>query len=68
MDKKKIGERLRKLREERKLSISEVAEACNVTPSAICMYETGERIPKDEIKIELSKIYKKSVTAIFFAD
>ena len=55
MDSKKIGERLRKLRGNR--SQREVADACGITDMAISLYESGERIPRDETKIALGKIY-----------
>lgn len=44
----------------------EVAEAIGVSVSAIGMYETGVRIPRDEIKIRLAKYYGVSVGYIFF--
>lgn len=66
MDKNKIAERLIQLRGKR--TQAEVAEAVGITPSAYSMYETGERIPRDEIKIRLAKYYKRTVNAIFFAD
>lgn len=65
MDAKEIGKRLESLRGSR--SQAEVARATNLTPSAIWMYEHGERIPKDEIKIILAKYYKTSVAKIFYA-
>lgn len=66
MDSKKIGERLRKLRGNR--SQREVADACGITDMAISLYESGERIPRDETKIALAKFYGTSVEAIFFID
>ena len=48
MDAAKIGERLKELRGSR--SQKEVADACGVTDMAISLYESGERIPRDEIK------------------
>ncbi len=66
MDKNKIAERLIQLRGKR--TQAEVAEAVGITPSAYSMYETGERVPRDEIKIRLAKYYKRTVNAIFFAD
>ena len=65
LDKKIIGDRLKKLRGGR--TISEVASACNISPSALSMYENGERIPRDEIKIVLANFYRKTVQAIFYA-
>lgn len=66
MDKNKIAERLIQLRGKR--TQAEVSEAVGITPSAYSMYETGERVPRDEIKIRLAKYYKRTVNAIFFAD
>ena len=43
LDRAVTGEKLRKLREERKLTQQEVADAIGVTAMAICQYETGER-------------------------
>lgn len=66
MDRSKIAERLAKLRGKR--TQAEVAEAIGVSTSAYSMYETGERIPRDEIKIRIAKFYKRTVNSIFFAD
>lgn len=64
MDKQAIAERLVRLRG--KKSRETVAKACGISTSALAMYEQGERIPRDDIKIRLSKYYKKSVNFIFF--
>ena len=66
MDAKAIGARLARLRGSR--TQEEVAKAVFVTPAAISMYEKGERIPRDEIKVALARYYKKTVESIFFAD
>lgn len=66
MDSKKIGERLQKLRGSR--TQKEIAEAVGVTPMAISLYESGERIPRDEIKVRLANYYKRTVNFIFFSD
>jgi transcriptional regulator with XRE-family HTH domain len=65
VDRKTIGERLRKLRGKR--TVVDVATACNISPSALSMYENGERMPRDEIKVELAKYYKRTVQSIFFS-
>lgn len=65
MDSVTIGERLVALRGSR--TQEEVANALGVSISAIGMYERGERIPRDEIKIKIAKYYKKSIQSIFFA-
>ena len=64
MDAKKIGARLRELRGDRPQR--EVAEACGVSGMAISLYESGERIPRDEIKTALAEYFKVSVGSIFF--
>ena len=64
MDKQAIEERLVRLRG--KKSRETVAKACGISTSALAMYEQGERISRDDIKIRLSKYYKKSVDFIFF--
>lgn len=46
---KSRGEILKMLREERRLSQAKLAEALNISKSAIAMYETDERTPKPEV-------------------
>lgn len=64
MNKEKIAKQLVKLRGAR--TQEEVAKAVKISASALSMYEKGERIPRDEIKIRLANYYGKSVEAIFF--
>lgn len=61
---KEIGERLVKLRGTTPREA--VAKAIGISVSAISMYENGERIPRDAIKIKLAEFYGKSVQEIFF--
>lgn len=65
MQNKKYARNLRKLRG--KISRQTVAEAIGVTRSAIAMYERGERVPKDNIKVKLARFYNTTVEAIFYA-
>ena len=65
MNAKGIGNKLVELRG--KKTQEQVANAVGISVSALSMYERGERIPRDPIKIELAKYYKKSVQAIFFS-
>ena len=44
----------------------EVAEACNISIAALAMYETGQRIPRDEVKVRLANYYHRNVQTIFF--
>ena len=58
-----IGKRLRDLRG--KKSVQEVADAVGISRSALAMYEIGERIPRDEIKIRLCNYYGVNINIFF---
>lgn len=60
-----IGKRLIELRGNR--TQEEVAKANDISVSAIGMYERGERIPRDEVKIRLAEYYNTTVQSIFYA-
>lgn len=64
IDAKEIGRRLQKCRGE--MPRETVAREIGTSVSAISMYENGERIPRDDIKIKLATLFKKSVQDIFF--
>ena len=66
MDARAIGQRLIALRGER--TQEEVAKAIGSSLSAVGMYERGERIPRDEVKLAIAKYYDTTVQAIFYAD
>ena len=44
-----------------------VSKAVGVSISALTMYERGERIPRDGVKVKLAKFFGKSVEYIFFS-
>lgn len=64
MDAKAIGERLVELRGNKTQEV--VANDLGISTSALSMYERGERIPRDNIKIRISEYYKKPIHKIFF--
>jgi len=55
---------LRKLRGNK--TIAELSKEIGIKPSTIGMYETGERIPRDSIKIKYANYYNLTVGEIFF--
>lgn len=65
MNREIIANRLISLRGQR--SQEEVASAVGISSSALSMYENGERVPRDEIKVRLAEYYKTSVEQIFFS-
>lgn len=64
IDPKVIGRRLVALRGKKRRE--DVARDLEVSPSAVAMYENGERIPRDEIKVKIARYYNTTVQEIFF--
>lgn len=64
MDAIKIGKKLTELRGS--LPQDKVADAVGISRSALSMYEQGNRIPRDEIKVKLASFYRISVQELFF--
>lgn len=64
MNKKIIASRLIKLRD--KKNREDVANDLGISLSALQMYENGQRVPRDEIKIKIANYYGKTVQEIFF--
>ena len=62
------AKRLKELRLKKKETITDVATAVGVTPSAISQYEAGVRVPTDEIKIAFAKHFDRTVQYLFFSD
>ena len=59
------GARLKELRGAK--SQESVANDVGISVSALGMYETEQRVPRDEIKIRLANYYNSTVQDIFFA-
>ena len=64
MDSEKIAQTLVKLRGAPPRA--EVAIALGISVSALGMYETGARIPRDETKRKIAQYYEKTVEEIFY--
>lgn len=58
-----MNEKLIALRGER--SQEEVAKALGISVSALSMYEQGNRIPRDEVKIRMAEYYGISIESLF---
>ena len=59
-----VGERLQALRGER--TQEEISKELGITKSSYAMYERGERTPRDEVKVRISKYYGVSVQELFY--
>jgi putative transcriptional regulator len=64
MSKEKVAKKLIALRGDR--SREEVAESVDISVSALQMYENGQRMPRDDIKIRIANYYGISVQQLFF--
>lgn len=58
------NEQLKKLRGD--MSQDAISKAIGVTKSSWAMYERGERVPRDEVKIKIANYFGKTVQEIFF--
>ena len=67
MDGKEIGARICKLRKDYKMTKRFMAKAIGVGYSTACAYEYGTRIPSDEVKIRIAKLFGVSVEDLFYA-
>lgn len=63
-DYKTIGEKLSYLRGSR--TQIEVARDLGISVSALSMYETNRRVPRDEIKIRISDYYDVNICDLFY--
>ncbi len=60
------GEKLKTLRENRGLSVDELAKTLGLTRQAIYNYEMDARVPRDEIKIRIANFFDVGIEDIFF--
>ena len=58
--------KLRQLRGEK--SARTVADAIDISESALLMYERGERNPRDDIKVRIAQYYGVGIGEIFYPD
>lgn len=58
---KVLGVRIKELRECTGLTQLELAKHLNVSNSALSQYESGQRIPSDDIKIKIAEFFNVSV-------
>jgi transcriptional regulator with XRE-family HTH domain len=56
-----IHDRIKSLREEKKMTQEELAKALGVSPSTIGMYEQGRRSPDHEMLLKISKLFNVTV-------
>jgi transcriptional regulator with XRE-family HTH domain len=68
VDKMKIGNAIRKARENRGLSQEQLAELINKSSKAIAKYENGKSAPKLKMLVAISNALEYSLDALSFGD
>lgn len=63
-----IGQRIKSLRESMNLSRDSFCKSVGITLSALSMYENGQRVPRDEIKVKIARTLNTSIETLFFAE
>ena len=56
-----ISKRIKQLRQEKHLNQKELSKLLNISNTTLSQYETGQRVPSDEIKIQFAKIFDCSL-------
>lgn len=63
-----IGQRLRKLREDRGQTMTFVARQLGISYSTLCAYEYGIHVPRDKVKVKIANYYGVTVGELFYAN
>lgn len=63
---KSVAERIKDARAEKGCTVEELAKACGISASAVQMYECGQRVPRDSVKIIMANFFGVSVQELFF--
>lgn len=66
MDAERIKQNLIKARGDKTMVV--VSKETGISVSALSMYESGDRVPRDEIKERLAKYYGTTVGSLFFGE
>ena len=68
MDNKDIGEKIKKLRKERHITIVDLGRLVDMSKSTISLWEKGLRRPEYEELEKLAKIFNKSISYFLESD
>lgn len=56
-----LGNKIKFLREQKDINQSEFAKILGIANSTLSQYETGQRIPSDEIKLKIANYFKVTI-------
>ncbi|UOQ47208.1 helix-turn-helix domain-containing protein [Gracilibacillus caseinilyticus] len=65
MDEKILGKRIRKLRQDKKLTMKQLGEKFSLAESTISGYENGNRKPDMDLVIKLADFFEVSVDYLY---
>lgn len=65
MEENILGKRIKELRESKDVSQLELSKHLNISNTTLSQYETGKRIPSDEIKIKIAQYFNVSIDYLF---
>lgn len=63
---KTVAERIKEARLEKGITQTELANLCEISVSAVQMYEIGQRVPRDQVKVKLAEALDKPIQDLFF--
>lgn len=63
-----IGKKIKTLRESKNISREDFSNAVKISLSALSMYETGQRIPRDEVKLRIARFLNTTIEELFFTN
>ncbi len=60
----KFGKNERRFRENKKMSMQEVAHKVGVTKGSVNMWENNDVVPREEVLVKLANLYETSIDAL----
>jgi len=67
LDRMAMAEKLRTLRLKSGKTQAEMAEILNVSVSSYNQYESGIKVPRDDVKVRIAEYFNRTVQYIFFS-
>lgn len=61
-----VGDALKEARGD--MPRKDVANALGISLAALSLYESGERVPRDDVKVKMASLYKTTVGRLFFGE
>lgn len=67
MNRESMARNLVSLRKKKGETQEVVASNLNISSSSLAQYETGQKVPRDDVKIRIASYYETTVQDIFFS-